>query len=253
MNEKTNAQPSSPRRANRSFVRRVVYPVAVILAIAGVIFLIEQRNGNTTDSSGQTYGLRDLDPHLIPAGAHVAAEVGGVAPDFELEQVSVPPASGNPSATAGGTTKSEAWLSDFRGHPVVLNFWATWCHPCRQEMPQFVNAYDKHKDAGLVVIGLDLQEGPALIQPFAQEFGIDYPILVDRTGQVGDKYRLLGLPTTVFIDANGIIQSIYSGPLQSSESNTAVQDAISQSDLETRIGQIMAIATPTPGVSNGGG
>jgi len=253
MTEKTNAPSSSPRRGNRSFVRRVVYPLAIILAIAGVILLIEQHNGNTTDSSGQAYGLRDLDPHLIPAAAHVAAEVGGVAPDFELEQVSVPPASDSPSATAGGTTKSEAWLSDFRGHPVVLNFWATWCHPCRQETPQFVKAYDKHKDAGLVVIGLDLQEGPALIQPFAQEYGIDYPILVDRTGQVGDKYRLLGLPTSVFIDANGIIQSIYSGPLQSSQNNTDVQGAISQSDLEARIGQIMAIATPAPGANSGSG
>jgi thiol-disulfide isomerase/thioredoxin len=215
--------------------------------------LIDQSNRNTTDSSGQVYGVRDLDPHLIPAAAHVAAEVGGVAPDFELEQVSVPPASGNPSPTASGAAKSEAWLSDFRGHPVVLNFWATWCHPCRQEMPQFVNAYDKYKDKGLVVIGLDLQEGPALIQPFAQEYGIDYPILVDRTGQVGDKYRLLGLPTTVFIDANGIIQSIYSGPLQGNANNTDVQDAISQSDLETRIGQITAMATPTPGVNSGSG
>ena len=91
MSEDTNTPSPSPRRASRTFVRRVVYPVAVILAIAGVIFLIEQRNGNTTDSSGQAYGLRDVDPHLIPAGAHVAAEVGGVAPDFELEEVSVAP------------------------------------------------------------------------------------------------------------------------------------------------------------------
>src|SRR2546425_12652405 len=125
MTEKTNAPSSSLRRGNRSFVRRVVYPVAVILAIAGVIFLIEQRNGNTTDSSGQAYGLRDLDPHLIPGGAHVAAEVGGVAPDFELEQVSVRPGSASPPSTAGGPARSEAGLSDFRGRPVVLNFWAT--------------------------------------------------------------------------------------------------------------------------------
>src|ERR1700730_8458268 len=111
MNEETNAASSSPRRANRSFVRRVIYPVAVILAIAGAILLIEQRNGNTTDSSGQAYGLRDLDPHLIPVGAHVAADAGGVAPDFELEQVSVPSASDSQSPTVSGAAKSEAWLS----------------------------------------------------------------------------------------------------------------------------------------------
>ncbi len=248
MSEDTNATPS-PQRGGRTFVRRFIYPAAVILAIAGVIFLIERSNGNATDSNGQTYGLRDLDSHLVPEGGHVAAEVGGVAPDFELEQVSVPVAGGSP--TASSTTNGEAWLSDFRGHPVVLNFWATWCRPCRSEMPQFVNAYDKYRDKGLVVIGLNLQEGPSLIQPFAQEFGIDYPILVDRTGQVGDKYRLLGLPTTVFIDANGVIQSIYSGPLQDTQNDTDVQGAIDQSQLEAGIAQIMAIATPSPGASSG--
>ncbi len=134
----------------------------------------------------------------------------------------------------------------------MLNFWATWCYPCRTEIPQFVDAYDKYKDDGLVVIGLDLQEGPSLIQPFAQERGMDYPILVDRDGEVGDKYRLLGLPTTVFIDANGVIQKIFRGPLEGDSSNgTGTQGAISESDLDAGIAQIMAINTPTPGANSG--
>ena len=100
-------------------------------------------------------------------------------------------------------------------------------------------------------LGIGFSLGYAELTPDGHHYNTQ--ILVDRTGQVGDKYRLLGLPTTVFIDANGIIQSIYSGPLQSNQNNTDVQGAISQSDLEIRIGQIMAIATPTPGVSDGGG
>ena len=227
------------RRPGRSFVRRVVYPVLVILAIVGAIYWIEHRNSDATDSSGQAYGIREMSPALNPHGLDVEANEGALAPDFELEKVDV----------QAGRTSGEAWLSDFRGHPVVLNFWATWCFPCRTEIPQFVNAAAKHKDDGLVVIGLDQQEGAGLIQPFAQKYGIDYPILIDRDGDVGNKYRLLGLPTTIFIDANGVIQKVFRGPLEVGQnaSDTEVRGAIDESDLEAGIAQIMAVGTPTPG------
>jgi peroxiredoxin len=106
-------------------------------------------------------------------------------------------------------------------------------------MPQLVNAYDTHKDEGLVVIGLNLQEGRSVIQPFADEYGMDFPLLIDRDGDVGDKYRLLGLPTTVFIDADGVIQRVFNGPLQEEENGTNVQGAIGESDLEAGIQEIL--------------
>jgi thiol-disulfide isomerase/thioredoxin len=226
----------SSRRSGRSFVRRVVYPALVILAIVAVIYWVEHRNGDATDSSGQAFGIREMSPALNPDSLDVEAAEGALAPDFELETVDV----------QSGTISGEAWLSDFRGHPVVLNFWATWCFPCRTEIPQFVSAADKYKSDGLVVIGLDLQEGPGLIQPFAQKYGIDYPILVDRDGEMGDEYRLLGLPTTFFIDANGVIQQIFRGPLEDSQNGTDVQGAIGESDLEAGIAQVMTVGTPTP-------
>jgi peroxiredoxin len=223
-------------RPPRRIVRRVLYPVAVILAIAGVIWWIENRNDDSVSPSGVEYGARDINPVLVPDGFEVGTEAGQIAPDFELERVD------------GG----EAWLTDFRGHPVVLNFWATWCQPCRQEMPQLVNAYDKNKDEGLVIIGLNLQEGRDLIRPFAEDFGIDFPILIDRDGDVGDQYRLLGLPTTYFIDANGVIVSIFRGPLEDKVKDTNVQGAIGETELEQRIAEIMAIpANSTPGANSG--
>lgn len=236
MSDSTHAadEAGRPRRSHaRSFLRRVVYPVLVVVAIAGIIWWIENRNNDAVAPSGTEYGARQIDARLVPDGLEVGTGEGQVAPDFELERLD------------GG----EAWLTDFRGHPVVLNFWATWCQPCRQEMPQLVRAYDNYKDQGLVIIGLNLQEGKDLIRPFADDFGIDYPVLIDRDGDTSDEYELLGLPTTYFIDANGVIQSIYRGPLQDKQNDTDVQGAIGESDLQKGIDTIMAVPAATGAAS----
>lgn len=218
----------SPRM--RTFVRRVLYPAAVIAAIIAVIWWLDHRGGDSAPGGGE-YGVRDFAAGLVPPGAKIEAEEGAYAPNFELEVL------------GGG----DATLADYRGHPVVLNFWATWCMPCRQEVPQLVAAQERYADDGLVIIGLDLQEGPGLIQPFVDDYGIEYPVLIDRDSDVGDKYRLLGLPTTFFIDAEGVIQSIYRGPLQQGADSgyVPIAGAIGQSELDQRIAQIMGTAPET--------
>ena len=149
MTESTNAADASPRPLHtRSFVRRIVYPVAVILAIAAVIWWLENRDDDATDSSGQEYGLRESPPALTRT-APTSTDGGRARPRLRAGDAS---------------TAARRWLSDFRGQPVVLNFWATWCQPCRKEIPQFVDAYDKYRDDGLVVIGLE-PAGRAAIDP----------------------------------------------------------------------------------------
>jgi len=224
MTETPSTLESAPVR-HRGIVRRFLYPLAVIAVIAGVIWWLEYRDGGAFRDD--EYGPRDLHAGLVTDSLPVKAEVGALAPDFLLESVD------------GDETR----LSDFRGNPVVLNFWATWCRPCRQEMPLLVDAAADHDASGLVVIGLNLQEGKALIEPFAEDYGIDFPLLVDRDGEVGDRYRLLGLPTTVFIDSDGTIQSIYAGPLEDEENDEQVQGAIGSTELEERIQLILPEAT----------
>ena len=102
-------------------------------------------------------------------------------------------------------------LSDFTGKIVVLNFWATWCTPCRKEFPELVRAHDP--SGGVVVIGVDLQENPSEVLAFAREYGAQYPIVIDTDGSVADSYRLVGLPSTYFIDRAGILRAQQFGQL----------------------------------------
>jgi peroxiredoxin len=220
----------APRR--RSVLRRWLYPAAVVVAIAAVIWWLEAGGDGGVSSTGERYGPVALPVALAPVGANVSAEEGALAPDFLLQ------------ALDGEETR----LSDFRGQSVVLNFWATWCSPCRKEMPQFVAAYEVHGDEGLVVIGLNLQESESIIRPFAEDFGIEFPVLIDRDGEVGDDYRLLGLPATYFIGRDGVIESAFIGPFEAEERGTNVQGAIEQSELEVRIAAILG-----SGEGDGGG
>ena len=217
--------PSSPRFNRRAFLRRVVYPLLMIGMIAAVIWYIEYRPDGSVSPTGERYGPVDLPLALAPGGAKVAAEEGALAPDFLLESLRA----------------DEMRLSDFRGQPVVLNFWATWCGPCRREIPQLVEAYDQYRDEGLVVIAVNLQEGRGIVRPWAEDFGMDFPIPIDRDGEVGDKYRVraIGLPLTYFIDSDGVIQSRFIGPFLEERDGTSVQDAISESELQLRIAAIL--------------
>lgn len=126
--------------------------------------------------------------------------VGYPAPDFTL-----------PLAT-DASGDAELTLSQIRGRPVILNFWATWCGPCRAEMPMLQKIATSYAD-DVLILGIDQGESRAVVEGFLTEFGIDFTILLDGTMQVGNRYNILGLPTTFFIDKDGIIRQVYAGEL----------------------------------------
>jgi peroxiredoxin len=103
-------------------------------------------------------------------------------------------------------------LADFRGKVVILDFWATWCPPCVQEIPHFIELYEQYKDKGFAMLGISLdQEGISVVKSFAQKVKINYPIMM-TDGQVHNAYGgITSIPTTFIIDPAGNIQKKYVG------------------------------------------
>lgn len=125
-----------------------------------------------------------------------APAVGHPAPDFDL------------TTAAGDTFK----LSDLRGMPVVLNFWATWCPPCRAELPELEAASNRF--AGQVaIVGVNQAEAPAAVQTFATQLGLTFTIPLDKDAAVSQRYFVRSLPTTFFIDREGVIRQLQVGPV----------------------------------------
>lgn len=94
-------------------------------------------------------------------------------------------------------------LSDYRGKVVFLNFWATWCPPCRSEMPAMQALYEKLKDRGFVILAVDLAEKPDVVRAYVRDTKLTFPILMDATGEVGGAWGAQSIPTTYIIDKGG--------------------------------------------------
>ena len=211
------------RRVWRGPWRSVILPLVVVGAIAGAIWWLDYRPDSEVSPYDARYGPAEMPAALVSPGMTVEAKAGSLAPDFLL-------------ATLDG---GELRLSDLRGKGVIVNFWASWCAPCRKEMPQFVAAYDQYRGEGLEVVAVNVQESPSIIRPFVDDFGMKFPVVLDKRSSVSDSYRLSGLPMTYFIDREGVIRSVFQGPFLERLQGTQVQGAIEEDELTRRIQEIL--------------
>jgi peroxiredoxin len=172
-------------------VKRIVWWLAgVAMAIAGVL-LYDYFGGGS-------------------AAVGPASLAGHSAPSFTVSDLG-----GRPTA-----------LADFRGRVVVLNLWASWCPPCRAEMPDLERLYRTYRARNVVVLGVDQGEAAARASSFAHSLGITYTILVDEAQSYGRVYKALGLPTTFIIDRDGTVVRGFDGPLTYDQMRAAVAPVI---------------------------
>ena len=118
-------------------------------------------------------------------------------------------------------------LSDYRGKIVFLNFWGSWCPPCRMEMPAFQEVYEEY-DGRVVIIGVGVNDSEANLLGFAKEKGITYPIIWDRTSEVARKYRIRSLPTTYRIDQKGVMTGVAMGALTKEQLVQAIESMLAE-------------------------
>jgi len=132
------------------------------------------------------------------------------APDLALSQLD-------------GTPRT---LRELRGQVVLINVWATWCPPCRAEMPAIQQAYADHHDRGFTVLAVNQREDATDITPFVEQHGLTFPVLLDHDGQASAAYQASALLSSFFVDRRGVIRAVYHGPMPSRVINGIVEQLL---------------------------
>jgi peroxiredoxin len=129
------------------------------------------------------------------------------------------PATAAPDFTLHAMTGPNLQLKDQRGRVVMVNFWATWCGPCRQEMPQLNRLYEKYRAAGFVLLGVNVDDDASKAAEVANKLGVTFPVLLDTDKRVSKLYDLSTMPSTVIIDRDGKVRYVHRGYLTGYEDN----------------------------------
>ena len=165
--------------------KKIIFGVVVILVIAAIV-IIQNPFKQPENIAGE-----------LKNNENTGLDIGNQAPDFILKSLE----------------GDNVQLSSFRNKKaVVVNFWATWCPPCREEMPAFQEIFENNKDK-LTILGVDLQESEEAIQKFLLDIPVTYPLLLDPDAEVKELYNVFTQPVTYFIDGSGIITDKKFGPL----------------------------------------
>lgn len=177
--------------ARRGFLLVLVL-AGVGMLIAGIMML-----QSPSDAASVSVGQASL----VPGASSQPVQEGTPAPDFQVRY-------------ADGRTFR---LSDLRGQPVMVNFWATWCTFCKAETPTLQQAYQKYQADGFRLIAINDGESVRKVEEFAARYGLTFDLAIDSSGDISRRYRVSGIPASFFIDRDGIVQEIYVGQILASD------------------------------------
>ena len=168
-------------------LRQAALAILLGAAILGTVYFVDR-------GANQDAGITPID---VPGATGKVLRAGEPAPDFTITSPDGQPIS----------------LAQFKGRPVWINFWASWCAPCRAEFPEMDALYRQQSDTGLVLLAISFNERPEEVVGYVERARPAFTIGVDPKGAVAGQYRVLGLPTHVFIDAEGIVRDVRVGPM----------------------------------------
>ena len=166
----------------------------IILAVGIGIWWFEFRADGSGSASDDGFGIVQLAASENPTGRPPAAETGRAAPNFHLRDLG----------------EGASSLTDYRGKWVLVNFWASWCGPCRSEVPD-LQELTQRRPNDIVILGVNQQETREAAAKFADEFDVTYPVVLDRSGEVSQAYRAQGLPVSYLVSPDGVIVKAYRG------------------------------------------
>ncbi len=175
-------------RMNRTWMQVIVFSVIIVIGIVTVIFNLQTSNDN------------DL------------REVGDKPPVIRLS----------------GLDGQKHDLAEWSGKLIVLNFWGTFCPPCRNEMPALQEQHDKWKEQGVAIIGVSVDKNKVTVDNFISQYGITFPILLDRDEQVRTSYSIMYYPTTFFILPNGKVAHVQVGEMTQSFIDSKIQELLAK-------------------------
>jgi len=170
-------------------------PKAILPVILTLVLLVSGCSADSEPPDGESPTAPDGKNSTAPVEG---TQAGNLAPDFQLQNLD-------------GQTVS---LSNLRNKPVLINFWATWCSPCRSEMPYIQEIYEEWADKELVVLAINIGESSSKAEEFMQSNNLSFTVLLDTKQDVAQKYNIQYIPTTFFIDKDGIIQDKMIGAFQ---------------------------------------
>lgn len=184
---------------NRVFlVLIIVLSCALLLVGAGLIggaLYLQGRPGRTSPAAQDFATPGASDTLLTPIAQNGGPQVGALAPDFTVTGLDGLPVS----------------LADLRGKAVMINFWATWCGPCVAEMKNIEAVYQKHKDAKFMILAVNRGEYTDQVKGYKDLWKLNFPFMMDDSGNAARAYRIQALPTTVFVDGEGKVYEIHIG------------------------------------------